>query len=301
MAQFITGERLSEEVYDIIYNASRKLLIVSPYIKLDNYFKKEVFNRHKLNPELHLIIVFGKNEKDPKKSFNNEDFEYFKTFPNITIVYVPNLHAKYYANENKGVVTSINLYDYSFKNNIEYGVISQTKLLGGSNIDIDAWDETMKILKENFAVFIRRPKFKKKILFGKDYLSSKTDLDLIDKLLNGEKLDKLSAFDFETESYFNEENKTERKSREEYERNNSSSKDLIKKVAIKDEKKLLSATALGKTKNKSYSEVLAIMKKMEFILDDKITDKGSSIGITYKSNKKGDRWIVYPESLKDLL
>ena len=43
------------------------------------------------------------------------------------------------------------------------------------------------------------------------------------------------------------------------------------------------------------------MKKMEFILDDKITDKGSSIGITYKSNKKGDRWIVYPESLKDLL
>ena len=58
-----------------------------------------------------------------------EDFDYFKEFKNISIVYVPTLHAKYYANESKGVITSLNLYDYSFKNNIEFGVVSERSLL----------------------------------------------------------------------------------------------------------------------------------------------------------------------------
>ena len=70
MARFITGEKLSEQVYDIIFNARKQLLIVSPYIKLDDYFKKEVFNRHKTNPELHIVVAFGKNENNPTRSFN---------------------------------------------------------------------------------------------------------------------------------------------------------------------------------------------------------------------------------------
>ena len=60
MAEFVTGRRLGEEVYDIIFNARKQLLIVSPFIKLDDYFKREVFNKHKSNAELHIIIAFGK-------------------------------------------------------------------------------------------------------------------------------------------------------------------------------------------------------------------------------------------------
>ena len=122
MAKFITGNELTEEIYEIIHKAKKQLLIVSPYIKLDDYFKKEVFKHQIKNDELHVVIAFGKNEKNPQKSFKKEDFEYFKEFRNISIVYVPNLHAKYYGNEKKGVITSINLYDYSFKNNIVFDV-----------------------------------------------------------------------------------------------------------------------------------------------------------------------------------
>lgn len=45
MGKFLTGKEL-----------------VSPYFKLDMYFI-ELFNKHQNNPKLHILLVFGKNEK----------------------------------------------------------------------------------------------------------------------------------------------------------------------------------------------------------------------------------------------
>lgn len=304
MAEFITGEKLADEVYDIIFNAKKKLLIVSPYIKLDDYFKKELFDKHKSNPELHLIIVFGKNKKNPKKSFSKYDFDYFKGFPNVSIVYVDNLHAKYYANEEKGVVTSINLYDYSFKNNIEFGVISETKLIGGSKIDVQAWDSTMNVLAKNNAVFIKRPTYKKKMLFGKDYMGSDIKLDITDDLLNGKSLEKHNVFDFMQENYLHEEQHKQRVSRDEFENKKTENNNIVKSESSKDIKvsgKLLSATALGSLRGKSYDEVISVMTEKGFLSYKEITPEGAKVGITYNTNSKGHSWIVYPESIKELL
>ena len=123
MNKFLSGKDLEDAVYEIIYKAKKYLIIISPYIKLDDYFRKVLFDPHQGNAYLSIFIVFGKNETHINKSFNLEDFEYFKTFPNISIVYSPNLHAKYYANEKQSIITSINLYDSSFKHNIEFGVL----------------------------------------------------------------------------------------------------------------------------------------------------------------------------------
>ena len=60
MAKFITGKELEKAVYDIIWDAEHKLLIVSPFIKLDDYFKT-LFDKHVNNPKIHFILVFGKN------------------------------------------------------------------------------------------------------------------------------------------------------------------------------------------------------------------------------------------------
>ena len=125
---FLTGKDLSEKIYDTIYNSQEYLFILSPFIQLDQYFKDEVFKTHLNNSNVHIIIGFGKNENNVNRSFKKEDIEYFMQFPNITIVYIPNLHAKYYGNEKKSIITSMNLLDYSFKNNIEFGVYSEKKL-----------------------------------------------------------------------------------------------------------------------------------------------------------------------------
>lgn len=88
MSKFLTGEELSKKVYDIIWEAEQTLIIVSPFIKLDDYFKK-LFEKHKYNHKLHITIIFGRNESRPSKSLRREDFEFFKQFKNISIIYCP--------------------------------------------------------------------------------------------------------------------------------------------------------------------------------------------------------------------
>lgn len=186
--KFITGKELEEAIYNIIFHAEETLLIVSPFIKLGDYFKK-LFNNHISNPDFHIILVFGKNESEIRKSLSQNDIEYFKTFPNISIIYVPNLHAKYYGNEKKGIITSINLYDYSFINNIEFGVYTEhktiNKILNTNNTDEDAWNTCMDIAEENEAIFIRRPVYKIKkgfLLSDILYSHSETLLDSTETL-----------------------------------------------------------------------------------------------------------------------
>jgi len=185
MATFITGKDLDDAVSEIIWDAKETLLIVSPFIKLDDYFKK-LFDKHINNPSIHFIIVFGKNEQSVSKSMSKSDFEYFKKFLNVSVIYVPNLHAKYYGNESKGIITSINMYDYSFKNNIEFGILSEENFLNGltTTADKDAWATCFKIAKENEAVFIKRPLYEKKMLsafLGKNYIKSDILHDVTDK------------------------------------------------------------------------------------------------------------------------
>lgn len=175
MSKFITGKALEDRITDIIWKAEKKLLIVSPFIKLDSYFKK-LFERHVTRPDIHLVIVFGKNEGFIQKSLNREDFEYFKQFPNVSIIYAANLHAKYYGNESCGVITSVNLYDTSFKKNIEFGVYSEQSVLSNlsNNFDADAWNESMHIAANAEVVFIRRPVYEKRLLLANRFIESKT-------------------------------------------------------------------------------------------------------------------------------
>lgn len=299
MAKFITGKELDDEVCNVIHSAKKQLLILSPYVKLDDYFKN-LFSKHKNNSELHILIAFGKNKRNPERSFNSEDLNYFTDFPNVSIVYIPNLHAKYYANEKKGIVTSINLYDYSFKNNVEFGVVSESKLIGGSALDKDAWESTMKILKDGYAVFIKRPNYKKKFFIAKDYLGSDTLLDLTKTLLNGVEPEKHNVFDFMDKTFVEDNINHERISREEFERQNQNNP-FPKKSATSNDK-LLSATNLGKLKDKSYDEVIAVMVEKGYIVDkNTISVVGSNMGIQYKEKPNGNKWIVYPESLAKIL
>ena len=62
MSKFITGLELEETISKIIWETKETLLIVSPFIKLDDYFKK-LFDNHLNNPKIHILIVFGKKRK----------------------------------------------------------------------------------------------------------------------------------------------------------------------------------------------------------------------------------------------
>jgi len=183
MAKFITGEELNKTIYDIIWEADRELLIVSPFIKLDDYFK-QLFEKHKYNHKLRIVIVFGRNEGRPSKSLRKEDFAFFTQFKNISIVYCPPLHAKYYANDTDGLITSINLYDTSFRTNVEYGVYFPVKLtdLLITSAEAKAYQYTLDLIEQHPAVFVKRPVYEKGLL-SKTYLESTVLYDATDKIL----------------------------------------------------------------------------------------------------------------------
>jgi hypothetical protein len=237
MAEFITGKELGDAVYKIIWEASSTLLILSPYIKLDRYFK-ELFEKHLNNHKLEIIVVFGKNEGNASRSMAQEDFEFFKQFKKVSIVYVPNLHAKYYGNESAGLITSINLYDYSFKNNIEFGVYSEFKLINfvSPSADQKAWVECQNIADSGEVVFIKRPIYKKGFLGAlgpKDYMGSEVLLDNTDSFYGYNKYNRKTAnkkiSDYDSEIDFASRTVTSMPTREEVERKPSSTINLSAK------------------------------------------------------------------------
>jgi hypothetical protein len=93
MAKFLTGNELNLELEKLFERADEQIILISPYIKLHDRYISSLRTK-KENSDLEIIIVFGKNEEDLSKSMKEEDFNFFKEFPNIEVRYEKRLHAK---------------------------------------------------------------------------------------------------------------------------------------------------------------------------------------------------------------
>jgi RNA polymerase-binding transcription factor DksA len=183
MAEFLTDKELDDKLTDIIWNAKKELIILSPFIRLDDYCKNVVFKKLKNNPELEIIIVFGKNEGETQRSLTPADLDIFKEYCNITIIYCNNLHAKYYANEDEALLTSLNLLGKSMTENVEYGIYFQNSKLTLDKLYADSISYTNQVITENPCVYIKRPVYKKTNLgLTKKYVESKVLYDVTDAL-----------------------------------------------------------------------------------------------------------------------
>lgn len=132
MAKFLNRFESTDALKNIILEADRQLILISPYIKLNSELKRSLLT-HQSKPELELIIVYGKNEEDKRKSISDEDYAFFKSFSNVSIRYHKRLHAKMYANDLQCLTTSMNLHDYSIRENIETGILTEFKMLDIAN------------------------------------------------------------------------------------------------------------------------------------------------------------------------
>lgn len=178
MAEFLTGEQLNAALERVIEEASRELFLVSPFIKLNPHLKEKLQNK-KEDPGFHLLIAFGKNRNSIHTSLPEEQFEFFKDFAHITIKYEERLHAKYYANGMEGLLSSMNLYDYSINNNIEFGVLVKEGLMGTTaRVESQAKDYFTTVFNNATILYDREPNYSKKDLLGRrKYLGSTTKVD----------------------------------------------------------------------------------------------------------------------------
>lgn len=204
MSNFLTGDELESKLTDIIWNAKKHIVLVSPFIKLDAHMKA-VLQKINSTHEISVFVVFGKNEEYKYKSFNEEDFNFFKDFKNIAILYNKNLHAKHYCNESEGLITSLNLYGYSMINNIEYGVHFSKNLLNPlDKVFEETEDFTYDLVyNQSEVVFLKKPQFKSKLMgLKKVYQQSAVLFDESENIFNGYDYEskKLKEFDLEVET-----------------------------------------------------------------------------------------------------
>jgi len=301
MAKFLQGNELNAELEKIFKNAKQQLILISPYIKLhDRYIS--TLQAKKDNPNLELIILFGKNEEDMSKSMKQEDFNFFKEFPNIEIRYEKRLHAKYYCNDLSAILTSMNLYNYSQDNNIEAGVLIKSNIIGkimtnfaGEELlDKAASEYFDNVLKQSDLLFKKIPEFESG-MFGlsKKYKSSKIEVDLLtDFFENRSKYDNNSRKVKSRRKNYNYINSTDDSNiRVTVDSNNS-----IDKIEVK----YLSTTALSKEVGISSKDLFAKFERLNWIERQNdnwtITETGKNKGAQIKKGRYGE-FIAWPDSI----
>ena len=99
--QLLQPAALSGEILTLLDEADHKLIIVSPYVKIDKWFKlkKKLESVIQRNIEIEFYIREDKN--------NYESFQQVKSI-GLEPIGIPDLHAKLYMNEKNAIVTSLN-------------------------------------------------------------------------------------------------------------------------------------------------------------------------------------------------
>ena len=159
MGKFLNPKDLKANLYRIFKEAEKEIIIISPFIQLSDEIRTLLRPKQKIK-DFQITILYGKNEQDPSKSLNPTDYRFFCEFKNHEILYNPNLHAKYYANEQEAIITSLNLHQFSLQNNIEVGTLlkqswgSIGNLISGNTEDADAFNYFNTVLDQSKEVHV---------------------------------------------------------------------------------------------------------------------------------------------------
>jgi phosphatidylserine/phosphatidylglycerophosphate/cardiolipin synthase-like enzyme len=148
MAEFLTTKGTALHLENIIKGANKELVLVSPYLQISKTFYERLLDASKRN--VSIKIIYGKDEL---KSNEKNSLAELK---NLELLYFENLHAKCYFNDDEMVITSMNMYEFSEKNNREMGVLvarnKDTKLFD------DAVNEIHSIIRSSKVVKLSKPK-----------------------------------------------------------------------------------------------------------------------------------------------
>ncbi|MFC6380679.1 phospholipase D family protein [Psychrobacter glacincola] len=137
MAKFLNSSGTTYHLEELIKNASDRLIIISPYLKLNERIKELLEDRNRL--KIDIRIVYGKNDLHP------EEINWLKNLTFIRTSFCKNLHAKCYLNENECIITSLNLYEFSQVNNNEMGVLIYRN--EDAKLYADTYEESQRIIR----------------------------------------------------------------------------------------------------------------------------------------------------------
>lgn len=117
MIEFLTTLQTATQIEQIVRGATKEITLVSPYLQLSRDLGERLLTAEEQGASVRLI--YGK-----KREIQEETRQRLARLLGLELLYYHNLHAKCYYNEEKLVVTSMNLYEYSARNNREMGVLA---------------------------------------------------------------------------------------------------------------------------------------------------------------------------------
>lgn len=167
MAKYLRTSSITAELENLIREARKELYIISPYLKLSDNMK-ELLN-DKEREKVDVRIIFGKQELAPTEMSYLEKLKY------VRLYFSRNLHAKCYLNENKMIIASMNLYEFSQQHNREMGILIDTANENDNVVYEDASNDIESIMhnSEDFS-YVQAPQ---KTLDKKETIEFKTKIN----------------------------------------------------------------------------------------------------------------------------
>jgi hypothetical protein len=105
----------------LIKDAKEKIILISYSFKVNQQIQERLKTKSKIGTLSEIVIVYGKTE------LKQTELEWIKEIQDLKIYEKLNLHAKCYLNEERAIICSMNLYDYSQQTNIEMGILITRK------------------------------------------------------------------------------------------------------------------------------------------------------------------------------
>ena len=119
MAEFLTTHGTAFQIEKVIAGARNRLTLVSPFLKLSQTLAERLQDASRRG--VTITIVFGKRELEHEQDL------FLARLADIRLYFLANLHAKCYFNEDRMVITSMNMYEFSEKHNREMGVLLEAR------------------------------------------------------------------------------------------------------------------------------------------------------------------------------
>ncbi len=137
MAKFLNTSATNYYLEELIKNAEDRLILISPFLKLNDKIKELLEDKNRL--KIDIRIIYGKSELQP------DELNWLKELSYIRTSFCKNLHAKCYINESSCIITSLNLYEFSQVNNNEMGIFVDRDT--DSELYKDTYSEAQRIIR----------------------------------------------------------------------------------------------------------------------------------------------------------
>ncbi|MCH7471769.1 phospholipase D family protein [bacterium] len=121
-SEIIPTHQIGARIIDLVLEATRRVVLVSPYLKIWGHLENALQTASRKSVELYVVF-----RRDKREEYRELVEQLHKV--KARVFDLKDLHAKVYVNETSCILTSMNLYGSSAQNSEEFAILSRERSL----------------------------------------------------------------------------------------------------------------------------------------------------------------------------